>query len=183
MPPTIRPFWPNGGAVDPQGFDIAYYTYRIGTAPCEGDVLDWTRTSVGGSQGIPVDLEYNRTYYVCVHATNTYGAQSDQPAVTDGITILDPLGDPDADGFSSSEELIPGSDPLNPLSIPAYSEVHIHEGFNMVAIPAEVLGRSDLRDWLDTLGNGAEIERVLAYDKAHGRFVTLLPGAADNPAF
>ena len=83
---------------DPES-EILYYTYRIGTGPCLGDVVDWTVSAVAGPRDIPVSLPYDDTYYVCVKAMNSRGLES-EPVSTDGITVLDPLVDHDNDGFS-----------------------------------------------------------------------------------
>ncbi len=104
---------------------------------------------------------------------------SDHPEIISDPTKVDS----DGDGIDDPTEISIGSNPSNAGSYPHTTMIQLHQGFNLMAIPAEVLGRSDLRDWLDTFGNSTEIEKVLAYDREQGKFVTLVPGAADVPEF
>jgi hypothetical protein len=95
--------------------------------------------------------------------------------------------DSDNDGFTDGAEVIAGTDPLDPDSHPPINPSHVlmnlHKGLNLVAIPVDVSGMPDLKDWLPTLGDSTEIEKVMAYDEQSGRFVTLVPGASNNPSF
>ncbi len=104
---------------------------------------------------------------------------SDHPEI-----ISDPSkADSDDDGFNDPEEISAGSNPLNVRSFPKTTTIPLHKGFNLTAIPAEVLGRSDLRDWLDTFGTSTEIEKVMAFERQSNRYVTLIPGSLTNPGF
>lgn len=118
---------------------------------------------------------------------------SDGDTDKDGIKDLDEvrLGtdpfkvDSDGDGFSDGEELAAGTDPLDPSSRPGSGPVAVtlKAGFNLMTIPADVRTVQDLRNWLPTIGNGAQIEKIMAYDQTAGRFVTLVPDNPSNPAF
>lgn len=68
---------------------------------------------------------------------------------------------------------------------PAASDVllKLKKGFNLISLAADSLSQPDLRDWLPVLGGEDFIEKVMAYDGLAGRYVTLVPGAADNPAY
>jgi hypothetical protein len=59
----------------------------------------------------------------------------------------------------------------------------LKEGFNLIAIPAEIMYKPDLRDWLPALGDSSEIEKVMVYDHNQGRFITLVPGEGSNESF
>ena len=161
------------GIEEPYDFDVDHYAYCVGTGsdPCQCDAVDWTQVAGAGPHDIQFDpLAYDHTYYVCVHSTNSYGIQSDAPAVTDGIIILDPLADPDADSFFTPEELSALSDPLNYYSIPGDSTVHLHEGFNLVSFPAEVLFYESIQDLMDALGGGSVIRQVLFFNPTAQKF-------------
>jgi len=43
--------------------------------------------------------------------------------------------------------------------------------------------RPDLRDWLSILGDSSEIEKVVVYDDAAGKYITLIPEDPLNPIF
>ncbi|BBO84835.1 hypothetical protein DSCO28_54010 [Desulfosarcina ovata subsp. sediminis] len=152
------------GAEDPNSFDISYYTYSVGSEPCLADVVDWTQAASPGEWNIPAGLDYDQTYYVCVKATNEYGAESETAAQTDGITILDPLGDPDEDGFTNDAELAAQSDPFNGYSVPGESEVSLSTGFNLVSFPAEVLFYQSIEELMAEMGGRDVISRVLIFD-------------------
>ena len=126
--------------------------------------MGWTQVPSGGIRQIPADLEYGQTYYVCVHATNVYDSTSDEPAVTDGITILDPLGDPDGDGFVSQDELTAKSHPLDFNSIPGDSIIRLREGFNLIVFPGETLFYNSFGEVLEVMGGSNVINRVLVFD-------------------
>lgn len=92
-------------------------------------------------------------------------------------------GDTDGDGYDDGEEVNAGSDPLNELSYPAATTVHLKKGFNLCSIPADVTSQPDLRDWLPVLGDSSEIEKVMVYDDQAGSFVILIPEDPSNPSF
>lgn len=74
------------------------------------------------------------------------------------------------------------TDPNNASSYPA-ALIHLKQGFNLIAIPADVSTQSDLKDWLPVLGDSSEIEKVMAYDEVNNRFITLIPEDGSNPSF
>ncbi len=99
---------------------------------------------------------------------------------------LNPLFDdaglnPDNDGYTNLQEYQAGSNPNNPSSYPQATSVYLKKGFNVPTIPAEVSLVNDLRDWLPVLGDAAEIENVMAFDTAAGKYVTLIPEEPSNP--
>jgi len=65
----------------------------------------------------------------------------------------------------------------------AQTTIHLKKGFNLIAIPADVTGQPDLRDWLSVLGDATEIEKVLVYDDQAGKFIILIPDSVSNPSF
>ena len=109
----------------------------------------------------------------------------------DPTTTTDPLNkDSDEDGaWDGAEDANHNgrvdageTDPSDASSKPA-ALIHLKKGFNLVAIPADVSSMSDLRDWLPIFGDSSEIEKVMVYDEANSRFVTLIPGDSSNPSF
>lgn len=112
-------------------------------------------------------------------------------ADADPTTTTDPLNkDSDDDGAWDGAEdanhngLVDAgeTDPNDILSNPS-TLIHLKKGFNLIAIPADVTGQADLRDWLPAFGDSSEIEKVMAYDEANSRFVTLIPGGSSSPSF
>ena len=110
---------------------------------------------------------------------------------TDPTTTTDPLNnDSDGDGaWDGTEDANHNgrvdageTDPNDILSKPA-ALIHLKQGFNLIAIPADVSTQSDLADWLPVFGDSYEIEKVMAYDEANSRFVTLIPEDGSNPSF
>jgi hypothetical protein len=91
--------------------------------------------------------------------------------------------DTDGDGHEDGDELFTGSDPLNGYSYPGVSIVQLEEGFNMIAIPADVTYMPDLADWIPLLGDSTEIEKVMIYDTVTGVFVTMIPEDPSNESF
>jgi hypothetical protein len=122
-------------------------------------------------------------------------ADSDDDGISDGVEdanhdgVVNPgetdprNADTDGDGYDDGEERAGGSDPLNRYSYPATITAHLREGFNLIAIPADVASLPDLKDWLSVFGDDTEIEALMAYDKTAGTFVTLIPGSASNESF
>ena len=74
------------------------------------------------------------------------------------------------------------TDPNDILSNPS-TLIHLKKGFNLIAIPADVTGQPDLKDWLPAFGDSSEIGKVMVYDEANSRFITLIPGDSSNPIF
>ena len=74
------------------------------------------------------------------------------------------------------------TDPNDESSYPA-ALIHLKQGFNLIAIPADVSIQYDLKDWLPVLGDSSEIEKVMVYDEANNRFITLIPEDGSNPNF
>ena len=117
--------------------------------------------------------------------TNVFIADADPDTTTDPLN-----NDSDDDGAWDGTEdanhngmVDPGeTDPNNISSKPA-ALIHLKKGFNLIAIPADVSTQSDLADWLPVLGDSSEIEKVMVYDEANSRFVTLIPGDSSNPRF
>ncbi|BBO84825.1 hypothetical protein DSCO28_53910 [Desulfosarcina ovata subsp. sediminis] len=177
MSATIEP------SVGPSG--LQEIQYSVGTSPGLVDVRDWT------SGGTATDLTITGlslvencvdTIYINVRIVNGAGVTSEVVS-SDGVIMLESGGDPDADGFINEAEVAAGSNPCNADSIPKDTTVTLKPGFNLFAIPAEVMFRPDLRDWLPLLGTADDIEKIMVYDLANHRFVTLIPEATNNPAF
>ncbi len=159
--------------------------YSVGTAPAQTDIRDWTSAGTSTALNITgLSLVENCVdqIYINVKVINGAGIESEVVS-SDGVVMLEPGGDPDTDGFINEEEMTAGSNPCNENSIPKDTTITLAPGFNMIAIPAEVMFRPDLRDWLPLLGTVDDIEKVMVYDPYSHRFVTLIPEAANNPAF
>jgi len=156
------------GVTEPES-GVSHYTYCIGTEPGLYNIAAWVDTVVPGPRDIPVNLPYGYTYYVSVTATNPGGLVSD-PVSTDGLTVLDPYGDPDADTFITMDELGAGSDPLNTRSIPGESVLNLRKGFNLVSFPAETYIYQYLSNLLEDIGGNAVISKVLVFDPAAQRY-------------
>ncbi len=106
--------------------------------------------------------------------TTTYPLNAD----SDGDGAWDGAEDANHNGMVDSGE----TDPNDASSYPA-ALIHLKRGFNLIAIPADVTNQPDLKDWLSVLGDSSEIEKVMVYDEANSRFVTLIPGDSSNPSF
>jgi len=91
--------------------------------------------------------------------------------------------DTDGDGYDDGEEVSAGTDPLSESSFPAETAISLKQGFNLIAIPADVTNQPDLKDWLPVLGNSLEIEKVMVYDHLAGKFITLIMGVLSNESF
>lgn len=112
-----------------------------------------------------------------------------QPDLDDGTTTNPLDRDSDDDGaWDGAEDVNTNgrmdageSDPMNDASLPAAVK-NIQKGYNIVAIPSDVTTQSDLNDWLARFGPTGQVTKVVAYDSAAGRLVTLVPGAANPPA-
>ena len=91
--------------------------------------------------------------------------------------------DSDGDGYNDGEEVSAGSNPLSEYSYPAETAISLKQGFNLIAIPADVSTQYDLKDWLPVLGDNTEVEKVMVYDGQTGKFITLIPGDPLNESF
>ena len=126
-------------------------------------------------------LSYGSIYYWKIVARDNHGVETEGDVWNFGTFAAD--GDTDGDGATNEEEVNANSDPFNSSSYPATTSVQLKKGFNLIAIPADVTGQPDLRDWLPAFGDNSEIEKVMVYDNQAGKFITLLPGDASNPSF
>ncbi len=159
--------------------------YSLGTAPGQSDIIGWT--SAGAVNAINLDSlslneSCNNSIYINVKAINNAGQESEVVS-SDGVIILAAGGDPDADSFVNETELVAGSNPCNEFSIPKDTTIDLKKGFNLIAIPAEIMFQPDLKDWLSHIGTSPEIEKVMIYDSSNGRYTTLIPDATSNPSF
>jgi len=152
-------------------------------------IFDWTpaagqagqyRIKFTASDGI---LKDTQRVILTIYST----VDTDGDGLTDEEEIAlgtDPFKtDTDGDGYDDGEEVSAGTDPLNESSYPAETTVYLKKGFNLIAIPADVMSMSDLKDWLSLLGDLTDIEKVMVYDDQAGKFVTLIPDSASNPIF
>jgi len=116
--------------------------------------------------------------------TNVFIADADPSTKTDPVDE-----DSDDDGVSDGVEdanqngaIDTGkTDPSNPSSYPAQTTIHLKKGFNLIAIPSDVMTQPDLKDRLPVLGDSLEIEKVMVYDGEAGKFIVpfhTLPGNA-----
>jgi len=99
-------------------------------------------------------------------------------ADSDGDGAWDGVEDANHDGMVDSGETDPNDISSKPAAL-----IHLKQGFNLIAIPADVSTQSDLADWLPVLGDSSEIEKVMAYDEVNNRFITLIPEDGSNPSF
>jgi hypothetical protein len=122
--------------------------------------------------------------------TNPTVGDTDNDGMPDDWEILyslnplfdDSAGHSDSDTYTNLQEYQAGSDPTNGSSYPQTTTVNLKKGFNLIAIPAEVSIQSDLKDWVSVIGNFSEIEKVMAYDTANGKYITLIPDDPSNPS-
>lgn len=162
------------------------YEFAIGTSPCGDFVVDWTALDVGSEgtiQWVNLNLPFEQQYFICVRVMNFRGDVVVDYVSSDGLYVLDPAGDFDLDGYNSLSEDQVGSNPLDPNSRPFSSTIALVPGFNLIAIPVDVRNSPDLRDWMDTIGDATEIEKVMAFDDALREFITMLPESTSNPSF
>jgi len=117
--------------------------------------------------------------------TNVFIADADPDTTTDPLNndsdddgVWDGTEDANHNGSVDAGETDPNDILSNPSTL-----IHLKKGFNLIAIPADVTGQPDLRDWLPAFGDSSEIKKVMAYDEANSRFVTLIPGDSSNPSF
>ena len=61
--------------------------------------------------------------------------------------------------------------------------IYLQPGFNLINIPTDISGNTELKDWVSTFGVAAEIEKVMAYDVAQNRFVAVIPESPTNPEY
>jgi len=106
------------------------------------------------------------------NTTDPLNKDSDDDGAWDGAEDANHNGSVDADE----------TDPNDALSYPA-AIIHLKQGFNLIAIPADVSNQPDLKNWLPAFGDSTEIEKVMVYDDQAGKFITLIPGDTSNPSF
>ena len=162
------------------------YEFAIGTSAGAADVVDWTGFDVEPDGSVTLDgldLPFGQEYFVSVRIINFAGHVVSDVGSSDGVIILDSYADPDEDGADNQSEINAGSNPFNINSFPAVTTVHLSRGFNLVAIPAEVVYQPDLRNWLSAFGDSSEIEKVMVYDDEASKFITLIPEDGSNPSF
>lgn len=162
------------------------YEFAIGTSAGAADVVAWSGFDVepdGSVRLDGLDLPFDQEYFVSVRIINFAGNVVSDVGSSDGIIILDPYADPDQDGADNQSEIDAGSNPFDINSYPGMTTVNLRSGFNLMAIPAEVVYKTDLKDWLPFIGDSTEIEKVLVYDDQAGEFITLIPDSASNPSF
>jgi Right handed beta helix region/Bacterial TSP3 repeat len=117
------------------------------------------------------------------HNSNTHSDDDGLTDLEEFVNGTDPTSeDSDNDGFHDDIEVQFGSDPNDPESKPI-AVIQMEKGFNIVSIPSDVSTQNDLRDWLPTIGGSSEVEKVMAYDRQIGGFVTLIPAVPTNPGF
>lgn len=127
--------------------------------------------------------------------TDSLDSDSDDDGIPDGSEDTDQDGlvdsgetdpdnpDTDGDAYDDGSEVYAGSDPLNGYSYPGVTIVQLKEGYNMIAIPADVTFVPDLRDWLPVLGDAMEVEKVMVYDESADSFVSVIPEDPANESF
>ena len=155
------------------------YEYAIGASLGAADVVDWTSFEVdpdGTATLEGLNLPHNQEYFVAVRLKNFADDVVTGVGSTDGITMLDPVADPDGDGFDNQSEVIAQSNPLNEDSFPAEITVDLDPGLNLAAIPAEVAYSKKLSSWMPFFGDSTQIEKVLYLDPQSGHYITLVPG-------
>lgn len=157
--------WPT---VTPESW-IYGYAYQIGTSPGFGNIQDWTFISNSGPQNLSASLYYGWTYYACVRAIYRAGLET-SPVCTDGITVIDPLTDPDGDEYANQAEVAAWSDPFNPDSIPGTTTLSLHAGFNLVSFPAETLYYENILNLMKAIGGNDVVSRVLVFDPVSKTF-------------
>jgi YD repeat-containing protein len=162
------------------------YEFAIGTSAGASNVVGWKGCYVEPYGSVTLDglnLPFGKEYFVSVRIVNFAGHVVSETGCSDGIIILDPYADPDADGADNQLEIDAGSNPFNINSYPAVTAVYMRPGFNLTAIPSEMVYQPDLRDWLPILGNTTEIEKAMVYDDDARKFVTQIPGDSSNQSF
>lgn len=159
--------------------------YSIGTAPGLNNVRDWTSSGTSHDLNVTgLSLVENCVdrIYINVRIVNGAGVVSEIVS-SDGVIMLEPGGDPDADGFVNEAEIAAGSNPCNIYSIPKDTTITLQPGFNLVTIPAEVLYQPNLNDWMPVLGTTDDIESVMVFNVSENRFITLVPDNPGNPDY
>lgn len=105
------------------------------------------------------------------------------PAPYPGITSDPNDSDTDDDTFNDLQEIQAGSNPANTDSYPDTTIVELKKGFNLLSIPGDPAMQPDLvEDWLPIIGDSSEIDKVMAYDKQNGHYITVTPGDQTGPA-
>lgn len=159
--------------------------YSLGTTPGLNDVINWTSAGSANEinlSGLSLTESCTDTIYINVKAINGAGMESEVVS-SDGVIVLKAGGDPDGDGFINEDEIVAGSNPCNELSIPKDTTITLKPGFNLICIPAEILCRPDLRDWIPLLGTIDDIEKVMIYDHSSREFISFYPQSSGNPSY
>ena len=105
------------------------------------------------------------------------------PAPYPGITSDPNDSDTDDDTFNDLQEIQAGSNPANIDSYPDTTIVDLKKGFNLISIPGDPAVQPDLAlDWLPIIGDSSEIDKVMAYDKENGHYLTVTPDDVTGPA-
>ena len=155
------------------------------TDPCKRDT-DGDGIQDGTELGITVPVaDPDGDGHLLGTDTNVFIADADPDTTTDPLNkdsdndgAWDGTEDANYNGRVDAGETDPNDILSNPSTL-----IHLKQGFNLIAIPADVTGQPDLRDWLPAFGDSSEIKKVMAYDEANSRFVTLIPGDSSNPSF
>jgi Bacterial Ig domain/Bacterial TSP3 repeat len=150
-------------------------------------VFDWTPGP--GQAG-----RYELTFYASdgeftVNRDMVITIYSDGDSDGDGITDDEEIAlgtnpfrrDSDFDGYDDNDELTMGADPLNENSQPIDTTIDLASGFNLVGIPADTTVEPDMQQWLPTLGDSTEIDKVMVYDPAAARYTAFIPESGSNP--
>ena len=173
---------------DYDGMDIQAVTMSgdFGTATLDDEIPDtgvFSLNFTNDTDGDGIPDFWERDYFHDL-ATASDITDYDHDGLLDKDEYLyrsDPKkSDTDGDGFTDGAEVIAGSNPLDPDSIPQESiVVHLHPGFNLLAIPADVTSSPNLwADWMPVIGDATQIERVMIYDSESEGFLTFIPEEA-----
>ena len=154
---------------DPES-GIAQYEYSIGTSAGALDVMGWTSIGTATSGTLTGGVFVSQTtYYINIRATNGDGLVS-AVGSSNGITFLNPLEDPDGDGFNNQSEVSAKSDPFNADSRPGSTTLALRPGFNLISVPAETLYFETLGNLLEALGGSAAVAQMQLLDPVQQTF-------------
>ena len=155
------------------------------TDPCsvdsDGDGIQ-DGTELGITESVP-DPDGNGPLFGT--DTNVFITDADPDTTTDPLNkdsdddgAWDGTEDANHNGSVDAGETDPNDILSNPSTL-----IHLKQGFNLIAIPADVTSQPDPRDWLPAFGDSSEIEKVMVYDHLAGKFITMIPGSSSNPGF